>query len=258
MTDPNLRELRDAAQRDVSPDFTAKVFAECGFDRYTTAASALGDVFVAWNATGVSAVRLAVDEEAFEAWYGERFARRCVEAVELDRIATAARARLQGEEVDVPVDLRECSPFEQRVLQKAAEVGRGHARPYRWVARELGAPDATRAVGNALGRNPVPLLIPCHRIIRTDCSEGGYVFGSENKRKLLEAEGLDFQAIETVVHRGFRYVGCSEDGTFCLPTCGDIATQLSAGAPSYVGLRTIEEAHTHGLEPCSLCRPIAA
>jgi len=249
------QNLRDAAQRDVSPDFTAKVFAGCGLDRYTTAASALGEVFVAWSACGVSAVRVASDEHAFEAWYGERFARRCVEAVELDTIAAAARARLQGEDVDVPVDLRDCSPFEQCVLRKAAEVRRGSARPYGWLARELGAPAATRAVGNALGRNPVPLLIPCHRIIRTDFTIGGYVFGSHAKRKLLENEGVDFDAIETVTRRGFRYIGC-EDGTFCLPTCGGVARQIDD--PGYVGLRSVKEAHEHGLVPCSVCRPIAA
>ena len=240
---------------DVSPNFTAKVFTGCGLDRYTTAPSALGEVFVAWSAAGVSAVRMSIDDQTFEAWYRERFGRRCVEAVELDPIATAARARLHGEDVDVQVDLRDCSPFEERVLRKAAEVRRGHARTYRWVAGELGAPDATRAVGNALGRNPVPLIIPCHRIIRTDCSEGGYVFGSHNKRALLEREGLDFDAIETVAHSGYRYVGCA-DGTFCVPTCGDVATRLRA--PGYVGLRSAEEAHAHGLVPCSLCRPIAA
>jgi O-6-methylguanine DNA methyltransferase len=249
------QNLRDAAQRDVAPDFTAKVFTGCGLDRYTTAASALGEVFVAWTACGVSAVRVASDEHAFEAWYGERFARRCVEAVELDSIASAARARLQGEDVDVPVDLRDCSPFEQRVLRKAAEVGRGSARPYGWVARELGSPAATRAVGNALGRNPVPLLIPCHRIIRTDFTTGGYVFGSDAKRKLLENEGVDFGAIETVTRRGFRYIGC-DDGTFCLPTCGAVARQIDD--PGYVGLRSAKEAHEHGLVPCLLCRPIAA
>ncbi|HWT07130.1 MAG TPA: hypothetical protein VN224_15300, partial [Xanthomonadales bacterium] len=129
MTETNLRDARDTAQRDVSPDFTAKVFAGCGLDRYTTAASALGEVFVAWGACGVSAVRIASDEQAFEAWYGERFARRCVPAVEIDPVAIAARARLQGEDVDVPVDLRDCSPFEQRVLRKAAEITRGGARP---------------------------------------------------------------------------------------------------------------------------------
>jgi O-6-methylguanine DNA methyltransferase len=255
MTDTNLRDARDAGQRDVSPDFTAKVFAGCGLDRYTNAASALGDVLVAWSDCGVSAVRVASDEAVFEAWYAERFARRCVAAVEIDPIAMAARARLRGEDVDVPVDLRDCSPFEQRVLRKAAEVDRGSARPYRWVAREVGTPAATRAVGNALGRNPVPLLIPCHRIIRTDCTAGNYVFGSDAKRKLLEDEGLDFDAIETVTRRGFRYIGC-DDGTFCLPTCCGVARQIDD--PGYVGLRTAEEAHAHGLRPCRQCRPIAA
>jgi O-6-methylguanine DNA methyltransferase len=255
MSETNLRDARDIAQRGVSPDFTAKVFASCGLDRYTDAASALGGVFVAWNACGVSAVRVASDEQAFEAWYGERFARRCVPAVEIDPVAIAARARLQGEDVDVPVDLRDCSPFEQRVLHKAAEVRRGSARPYRWVAREVGAPDATRAVGNALGRNPVPLLIPCHRIIRTDCTAGNYVFGSDAKRKLLEDEGLDFDALAAVTRRGFRYIGCDE-GYYCLPTCGNVARQIDD--PGYRGLRSAEEAHAHGLVPCGLCRPIAA
>ena len=240
---------------DVSPDFTAKVFAGCGLDRYISAPSALGDVFVVWNATGVSAVRMADDERAFEAWYGERFARRCVPAVEIDPIAGAARARLQGDDVDVPMDLRDCSPFEQRVLRKAAEIRRGSARPYRWLAREVGAPEASRAVGNALGRNPVPLLIPCHRIIRTDFTTGGYVFGSDAKRRLLEDEGLDFAAIASVTRRGFRYIGC-EDGSFCLPTCGNVATQIDE--PGYVGLRSLEDAHAHGLTPCGQCRPIAA
>jgi O-6-methylguanine DNA methyltransferase len=255
MTEPHLRDARDAAQRDISPDFTAKVFAGCGLDRYTTAASALGEVFVAWNACGVSAVRVGSDEQVFEAWYGERFARRCIPAVEIDPVALAARARLRGEDVDVPFDLHDCSRFEQRVLHKAAEVRRGSARTYGWVARELGAPDATRAVGNALGRNPVPLLIPCHRIIRTDCTAGNYVFGSDAKRMLLEGEGLDFAALETVTRRGFRYIGCDK-GWFCLPTCGNVARQLDD--PGYMGLRSVAEAHAHGLMPCRQCRPVAA
>ncbi len=254
MAESNLRDYRDATRRAASPGFTAKVFAAIGVDRYAVCASPIGDVYVAWSAPGVSAVRLAGDEETFEAWYADRFGRRTVPAVEDDPISTAARAKLQGHDVTVPIDLRECSPFEQRVLHTAAEITPGNARPYRWLAREIGAPDATRAVGNALGRNPVPLLIPCHRVIRTDCSVGGYVFGSDAKRALLERE-LDFGAVENVVNRGFRYVG-HEEGYFCLPTCADIATHLDA--PGYFGVRTIEDAHAHGLSPCSSCRPIAA
>jgi O-6-methylguanine DNA methyltransferase len=255
MTETNLREYRDATRSCVSPDFTAKVFSCIGLDRYTTAASALGTVYVAWCASGVCGVRLASDERAFEAWYAERFGRRVVPAVEDDRISSAARAKLRGEDVEVPVELRDCSPFEQRVLRAAAAITRGHARPYGWVARELGAPDATRAVGNALGRNPVPLVIPCHRVTRTDGSVGGYVFGSGAKRKLLEDEGLNFAAIERVTRLGYRFVG-NDDGTFCLPTCGNVAARVDL--PGYRGLRSAEEAHQHGLVPCSSCRPIAA
>jgi O-6-methylguanine DNA methyltransferase len=240
---------------EISPDFTTKICARIGLDRYVTAQSALGDVYVAWNAEGVSAVRRSGDEGAFEAWYAERFERRCVPAIEDDAIASAARAKLRGENVEVPVDLHECSEFERRVLHKAAEIAGGSARPYGWIAREIGSPGATRAVGNALGRNPVPLLIPCHRVVRSDYSTGGYVFGGEAKRTLLEREGVNFAAIGEVVRRGFRYVGCDR-GYFCLPTCGDIARRI--GEPGYIGLHSLEEAHAHGLRPCRSCRPMAA
>ncbi|HTD36042.1 MAG TPA: methylated-DNA--[protein]-cysteine S-methyltransferase [Candidatus Limnocylindrales bacterium] len=240
---------------EISPDFTTAICARIGLDRYITAESALGGVYVAWSADGVSAVRQSGDEEAFEAWYAERFERRCVPAIEDDSIATAARAKLRGEDADVPIDLHECSEFEQRVLRKAAEIKGGGARPYSWVAREIGSPGATRAVGNALGRNPVPLLIPCHRVVRSDYSAGGYVFGGEAKRALLEREGVNFGAIGEVVRRGFRYVGC-DDGYFCLPSCGDIASRLDE--PGFLGLHSLEEAHEHGLRPCRTCRPMAA
>jgi O-6-methylguanine DNA methyltransferase len=255
MSESSLHTYGAATASHVSPDFTAKVFAGCGLDRYVVATSALGEVYLAWNACGVSAIRRTGDDGAFEAWYRERFGRSCVPALEDDPTSSAARASLRGQDVAVPVDLSECSPFEQSVLRKAAEIARGSARPYGWVAREIGTPEATRAVGNALGRNPVPLLIPCHRVIRTDGSVGGYVFGGEAKRTLLEEEGIDFGAIETLTRRGIRYVGC-DDGTFCLPTCGDVATRVSE--PGYIGLRSLDEAHAHGLVPCMQCRPIAA
>jgi len=256
MGETNLGALRSAPSRPVGPDFTAAVFARIGLDRYVSAASAVGEVFIAWRSDGVSALRIAGDPATFETWYGERFGRRVVPALEEDPISAAAQAKLRGEDVEVPIDLGECSPFERRVLEKAAEITRCNARPYSWVARELGQPDATRAVGNALGRNPVPLLIPCHRVIRTDCTVGGYVFGSATKRTLLEEEGLDFAAIERVTNGGFRYIGDDEDGVFCLPTCGTVATRM--GSPGFVALRSADEAHAHGLRPCSSCRPIAA
>jgi O-6-methylguanine DNA methyltransferase len=255
MHDANVCDYRNATRRSPSDGFTAAVFSAVGLDRYATAASALGDVYVASSATGVSAVRPAGDESAFEDWYRERFGRRVVPAQEDGTIIAAARAKLKGELVEVPLDLRACSPFEQRVLRKTLEIRSNNARPYSWIAREIGTPSATRAVGNALGHNPVPLLVPCHRVVRSDFTVGGYVFGTDAKRALLAAEGLKLDAIEEVTRRGFRFVACDK-GWFCMPTCDDVATRIDD--PGYCGLHNAEEALRRGLRPCTSCRPIAA
>jgi methylated-DNA-[protein]-cysteine S-methyltransferase len=75
------------------------------------------------------------------------------------------------------------------VLKATAEVPFGHLTSYRGIAERIGQPGATRAVGNALGRNPIPVIIPCHRIVRSDSSLGGYTGGIQIKEKLLALEG---------------------------------------------------------------------
>ena len=85
------------------------------------------------------------------------------------RLADAIVRRLGGDRrVRIDLDLRGHSPFEQDVWRKALEIPRGEVRPYGWVAAEIGRPRAVRAVGTALGHNPVPLIVPCHRVVRTD------------------------------------------------------------------------------------------
>ncbi len=90
---------------------------------------------------------------------------------------------------DLPVDLSTVSPFVQRVLHATARVPFGRLVSYKAIARDIGEPGATRAVGNALGHNPVPIVIPCHRVIRSDGSLGGYTGGTSIKRHLLTLEG---------------------------------------------------------------------
>ena len=74
------------------------------------------------------------------------------------------------------------------VLGATSTIPRGQTRPYGWIAAEIGRPKAVRAVGTAVGRNPVPLLIPCHRVVRSDGSPGEYVFGPDAKQALLARE----------------------------------------------------------------------
>ena len=85
-------------------------------------------------------------------------------------------------------DLRELSPFTQAVLRLTARIPYGEVRSYSWLARALGKPKAARAVGNALARNPVPILIPCHRVVRRDGVIGPFVLGSRWKKRLLALE----------------------------------------------------------------------
>lgn len=91
---------------------------------------------------------------------------------------------------DLPLDLSGLPDFTRDVLAATANVPFGQLDTYRGIATQIGNPGATRAVGNALNRNPIPLVVPCHRIIRSDGSAGGYGGGLDIKFQLLEHEGV--------------------------------------------------------------------
>ena len=87
----------------------------------------------------------------------------------------------------MPVDIRG-TLFQRRVWQALRRIPAGETRTYAQIAKSIGAPAAVRAVGSACGANPVALLVPCHRAVRTDGGLGGYAWGLERKMKLLELE----------------------------------------------------------------------
>jgi methylated-DNA-[protein]-cysteine S-methyltransferase len=91
---------------------------------------------------------------------------------------------------ELPVDLSLVSEFDRRVLAVVSKIPPGGVLTYADVARRIGSPTAARAVGNAVGRNPVPIVVPCHRVIRSDGTLGGYSGGGVGyKRRLLALEG---------------------------------------------------------------------
>ena len=96
----------------------------------------------------------------------------------------------QRQDFAVPVDLTGVTDFTQRVLHSAKHIPYGKVWTYGDVARAIGQPRASRAVGNALGRNPIPVIIPCHRVILSSGAMGWYTGGPEIKRKLLGIEGV--------------------------------------------------------------------
>jgi O-6-methylguanine DNA methyltransferase len=104
---------------------------------------------------------------------------------------TQVTAYLAGKRhrLDFPIDLSAGTSFQRRVWQTALRIPYGRARSYQWIASKVGGKRHSRAVGNALGANPVPLIVPCHRVVAQDASLGGFSCGLAVKRKLLDLEG---------------------------------------------------------------------
>jgi len=163
--------------------------------RYTSVDSDLGRVYVAYTDRGVSAVDLAPSDEAFARSLYRKYHRPAVRDAHPPQALRRALRRFCGafDAFSGPVDLSLVGPFERMVLERLRAIPRGHVRTYRDIAREIGHPGAVRAVGNACARNPVPLIVPCHRVVRTDGGLGGYSLrgGTALKRRLLEREGID-------------------------------------------------------------------
>lgn len=95
-----------------------------------------------------------------------------------------------GEKVNFPdkLDLSDATPFQRTVWSLARAIPYGETRSYAWVARQIGSPDASRAVGGALARNRFPVVVPCHRVVASDGGLGGFSGGLLLKKRLLELE----------------------------------------------------------------------
>ncbi|MDQ4132259.1 MAG: MGMT family protein, partial [Actinomycetota bacterium] len=155
------------------------------YDIYVTLDTALGPAFVVFNAEGVCRVAPGEDAGEFEADFEARFGRPL-------RRGTSLPPALRA--TPVPVDWRDVSPFDRAVLAVTQRIPHGQTRTYREVAERIGRPKAMRAVGSALARNRVPLLVPCHRVVRSDGTIGDFAFGAPAKRALLESEGVALPA----------------------------------------------------------------
>ena len=102
------------------------------------------------------------------------------------------QAYFSGRRVDFPdkLDFSGATPFQRQVWQAARLIPYGTTRSYQWVASRIGKSGAARAVGQALGKNPLPIIVPCHRVVATDGRLGGFTGGIEMKRQLLALEGV--------------------------------------------------------------------
>ena len=167
---------------------------------YTTLTTPVGRLSVAYRGPTACYADLDVDAAVFEAGC---LAMLRVRPSPADRpppelLQAAVRDFFEGSgRYSGPVDLSPLSDLQQRALRKVLEVERGEVRTYGWIAREIGAPQAARAVGTAMARNPVGVLVPCHRAIRSDFVPRTYGCGGPaRKAEILAWEGVDLRALQ--------------------------------------------------------------
>jgi O-6-methylguanine DNA methyltransferase len=249
--DPLTRVLGELVAE--PPDrFDARVVAG-----YVLTRGPLGEVFVAFTDRGISYVRPADqvedDADGFAEDFRQRFGRPIERAARPP--AGLVPALRSGRAADLAFDLRGLSEFEEAVLRKALEIPRGQTRPYAWIAREIGRPKAVRATGSALGHNPVPILIPCHRVVRSDGQIGNYALGPAMKHELLSAEDVDLEEATRLAAAGVHYLASETTGVVCYPSCHH-ARRITP--PHRVPFRTLGRAMDAGYRPCRDCRPALA
>jgi len=159
---------------------------------YRTLDTPLGSLLLAATPAGLVRVAYASEgHDAVLASLAEKVSPRILRAParldaavrEIDEYFTGSRTQF-----GLPLDLRLADGFRRQVIEHLSEIGYGHRESYAAVAAAIGHPRAVRAVGSACARNPLPLVIPCHRVVRTDGSIGQYVGGADAKQTLLTLE----------------------------------------------------------------------
>ena len=160
---------------------------------YTSLAAPIGRVLVAVGDAGLVRVRFRQSEAAFVAELERQLGVKPVRSTaQTAEVVAQLRAYFAGRRrrFDVPVDLSHVTPFVRRVLTATMQVPAGNLVSYGDIARRIGQPRGSRAVGQALGRNPIPIVIPCHRVIASGGRIGGYTGGLAVKKRLLRLEGV--------------------------------------------------------------------
>jgi len=199
-----MTELRDAAVAATEPAIehgavmarlAVAADAEGLLDlAYCTIDSPLGPLLAAATPRGLVLLgypNIPADEQLTR--LAARISPRMVEApARLDPVRRELEEYFEGarRSFDVPIDWRLSTGFVRKVLRRTARIPFGETRSYGEVAASAGSPRAFRAAGSALGSNPIPIVVPCHRVLRSGGALGGYGGGLELKRRLLELEGV--------------------------------------------------------------------
>jgi O-6-methylguanine DNA methyltransferase len=222
--------------------------------RYASYPSPIGRLSVAFDGPTAFYADLDVSDEAFEDGCEQRRGVRPIPGEAPPRLRSAVADFFEGSgRYRGPVDLSVMTDLQQRALRKALEIRRGEVRTYSWIAAEIGVPQAPRAVGTAMARNPIPILVPCHRVIRGDFIPRTYGCGGPSKKAaILTQEGVDLARLQRLAAAGHAFEGNRTTLVFCLPGCH---TGRNSKPEHHVGFPSVQAAQAAGYQPCKACCP---
>lgn len=188
-----LEDLMTAAVQRATADFARRAEAEELVDvAYASVDSPFGPMLTAVTAHGLVTVVIDGDDEAHLDHIARDISPRILESpARLDGVRREFDEYFEGRrtDFDTPVDWRLVKGFSLKVLQATAAIPYGRVSTYKDMAIQAGSPRASRAAGNALGSNPIPIVVPCHRVLHSGGGLGGYGGGLPMKKFLLELEG---------------------------------------------------------------------
>ncbi|HEX3647624.1 MAG TPA: methylated-DNA--[protein]-cysteine S-methyltransferase [Pseudonocardiaceae bacterium] len=203
------------------------------------------DLYIASTHLGVVYVRTSDavhhDDREFADLFHRRFAQPLLAG---DQPAPSNRDRADR----IRFDLSRLGTFEREVLLAVLTIPRGQVRPYDWIAGNVGPQATAYRVDVVLRDNPIPVLIPCHRVINADGTLGEHVLGQHVKQALLAAEGTNVGEVYALAQLDIRYVASDATGMVCFPTCWRARTART-------GFPTVTRARAAGYRPCPECRP---
>ncbi|MGH7916518.1 MAG: methylated-DNA--[protein]-cysteine S-methyltransferase [Candidatus Binataceae bacterium] len=217
--------------------------------------SALGRLLVAESARGLltvtyldtrdGKVTLAAIRQKYDVREDDGFAARV--GAEIERFLNGELDAIAHRELDL--SLVE-SDFQRRALRRLRQVSPGSVVTYQALAAAIGAPDGQRAIGNTMAANPLPIYVPCHRVIKSDGTIGNYGGGVARKLKLLRAEGFEVGR-DHRLPAGAVY-GHMVSHIFCRPTCQAVKRSERR---KWIIFADAERARRGGMRACKLCKP---
>ncbi len=232
-------------------------FVDSVYARWVEVDGPVGPLYVAFTDRGISYLCptswMDDDRDRFGDYFRTRFGRPLRPATKAP--AGLAGALCSGRGTGLTYDLRGVGDFDRAVLAKTLEIPPGEVRPYAWIAKEIGHPAAVRAAGSALGRNPVPVLIPCHRVVKSDGATGNYGFGPQLKIDLLHAEQVNLDETRSLGRRGVHYVASDTTGVFCYPSCTHARRITPAHRVELTKAAAAAAVAAGGFRACLHCRP---